>query len=740
MEGVRSVAAAVGGRTRSAVEVAREALDRIERLNPRLGSFLEVSSERALSEAAAVDARVAAGERLPLAGVPLAIKDNIWVDGRLATCASRILGSFRPPGGRDGRRAPPPGRRRLRRQDEPGRVRHGLFDGEQRPAIDAKPLGPGAHPRRLFRRERLGRRGADGPRSARVRYRRLDPPARRVLRGGRNEALLRPGLAIRARGVRLFARPDRSPDARSLRRGAAVRGDGGGRPARFDRRGRPRGGSGRGPRTRGLGHAGRLSRGGRVGGARSPGRRESRGVPPRLRAGRRPGDDRLGAPCGRRDRDLLRRRVSGGLLQPGSLRRRALRPARVGRGSDLALRRDAHAWLRAGGQATHPARHLRALRGILRGLLRPRDAGAGAPRSRLRGGVPEGRRDRVPVDPVAGVPARREGRRSAPDVSLRRLHGPRLARGAAGRIRPFRPFAGRPARSASRSSPRASRRSGCSRRPGPSSGRSSFRRTRPPGSARSGADRWEAWERFCWPRSCPRPFPPAPRRSSSSRRGPRRDQRKQRDLPLGPPAAERGRGRVRPAPDGGSPGASRDPRTGRGSAASCAATRTIGFRTRSFPRATGRSRSRRSSRTTRPTRAAGRTAWRRSPAGRRASGGSRSGSPGTGASTGRSARPGRSRRSRPRRGRSFGSRRRCSSRSSGPPRPVSPRRPCRSSSVRTRRGATGSTGCRRGRPSTRRSSFGSRAACMRRTSTRRRRRSPGGAGSRTCARSRSDSR
>ncbi len=45
-----------------------------------------------------MDARVAAGERLPLAGVPLAVKDNIWIAGRRATCASRILAGFRPPG------------------------------------------------------------------------------------------------------------------------------------------------------------------------------------------------------------------------------------------------------------------------------------------------------------------------------------------------------------------------------------------------------------------------------------------------------------------------------------------------------------------------------------------------------------------------------------------------------------------------------------------------------------------
>jgi aspartyl-tRNA(Asn)/glutamyl-tRNA(Gln) amidotransferase subunit A len=96
---VLSIAAEVAARSRSAVEVAREALAAIERDDPRVEAFLEVSGPPCLEEAARVDARVAAGENLPLAGVPMAIKDNMWVDGRRATCASRILEGFRP--GRD---------------------------------------------------------------------------------------------------------------------------------------------------------------------------------------------------------------------------------------------------------------------------------------------------------------------------------------------------------------------------------------------------------------------------------------------------------------------------------------------------------------------------------------------------------------------------------------------------------------------------------------------------------------
>ncbi|HEY7369548.1 MAG TPA: Asp-tRNA(Asn)/Glu-tRNA(Gln) amidotransferase subunit GatA [Thermoanaerobaculia bacterium] len=96
---VVSIAADVGAGRRSAVDVARESLAALEAQDGRVKSFLEVSGELALEEARRTDARVAAGERLPLAGVPMAIKDNMWVEGRATTCASRILEGFRP--GRD---------------------------------------------------------------------------------------------------------------------------------------------------------------------------------------------------------------------------------------------------------------------------------------------------------------------------------------------------------------------------------------------------------------------------------------------------------------------------------------------------------------------------------------------------------------------------------------------------------------------------------------------------------------
>ena len=82
----------------TSVEVTRAFLDQIERVDAGVHAFLHVDTEGALAQAAAVDARIAAGEKLgPLAGVPLALKDLFCQEGVPTTAGSRILQGWRPP-------------------------------------------------------------------------------------------------------------------------------------------------------------------------------------------------------------------------------------------------------------------------------------------------------------------------------------------------------------------------------------------------------------------------------------------------------------------------------------------------------------------------------------------------------------------------------------------------------------------------------------------------------------------
>ncbi|MFP5212509.1 MAG: Asp-tRNA(Asn)/Glu-tRNA(Gln) amidotransferase subunit GatA [Acidobacteriota bacterium] len=81
----------------SAAEVVRAYLGRIERLDPGLHAYLAVMADEALAEAEAFDSGAKDFASSPIAGVPLAIKDVLCMQGLRTTCGSRILENFKPP-------------------------------------------------------------------------------------------------------------------------------------------------------------------------------------------------------------------------------------------------------------------------------------------------------------------------------------------------------------------------------------------------------------------------------------------------------------------------------------------------------------------------------------------------------------------------------------------------------------------------------------------------------------------
>ena len=90
-------ASAVASRRLSAREVALSSLQRLHAVNPQLNAVITADDAWTLGQADAVDARLARGEALPLAGVPITVKDNLWVQGRRATQGSKLFAGFVAP-------------------------------------------------------------------------------------------------------------------------------------------------------------------------------------------------------------------------------------------------------------------------------------------------------------------------------------------------------------------------------------------------------------------------------------------------------------------------------------------------------------------------------------------------------------------------------------------------------------------------------------------------------------------
>jgi AtzE family amidohydrolase len=89
-ETATGIASAVGSGELKATDVVQASLARIETLNPVLNAFTDVTADRALTEAEGVDAAVAGGADLPLAGVPFAVKNLFDIEGVVTRAGSKI--------------------------------------------------------------------------------------------------------------------------------------------------------------------------------------------------------------------------------------------------------------------------------------------------------------------------------------------------------------------------------------------------------------------------------------------------------------------------------------------------------------------------------------------------------------------------------------------------------------------------------------------------------------------------
>jgi aspartyl-tRNA(Asn)/glutamyl-tRNA(Gln) amidotransferase subunit A len=98
METLKQLRDKIAAGDTTSVGAVKAVFDRIEKVEPQVGAYLSLYKDQALQQAQEIDKKIAAGQSVgPLAGVPVAIKDNMCTSFGATTCASKILKNFHAP-------------------------------------------------------------------------------------------------------------------------------------------------------------------------------------------------------------------------------------------------------------------------------------------------------------------------------------------------------------------------------------------------------------------------------------------------------------------------------------------------------------------------------------------------------------------------------------------------------------------------------------------------------------------